>query len=1366
MRYLFDTKFYENKYGSMFEGDAFEHYKQIGWHENFMPNPFIEPFTFSKLVGVEKTEPLSHLNEHWRDIKNFSPAFDPVRYLQFYKDLTQLDLSPFEHFMRYGLNERRTPGFLFLELPDKISAYPNYDWQSVASALGIDLSEITPSRIENYKALIDDDYYISRYKLDPNQIKPFEHYISEGSRYGLNPNPFFQPTWYSSHHSIEARDPLWHHVVTTARPAPFFCSKSYLRDNPNFATPTTDFVHFVKIPKTKQTSIGLTQKQINSLRKIHTTYNWDEAARHFPLLSEPAKVGERFFGEVDDPISEPPAPCTAADTYQIDFISRRMSTKKILSLDIWDTVLRRDCDPDEVKLYASAVLLKELKSQGMPHDLTAPEVFILRQLAEYTVADENYEYSYAKMINEWLDLVGISSNKRDTISRLVTDAELDYEILVTRPDPTLVDILKAVPENIRVVAVSDFYLPEDSLRRILRHHGLECYFKAVYVSCEVMKTKRQGALFDYLIKVEDVEPSDILHIGDNEHADCVMALKKKIDSYHYFNITENERKVIFKKTFDGLLTGDRYSLQQVAKRLRSEEYINTNEATLEDLALVLAGYGMFIVELARSRQIDRVFFATREGLFFKKVYDLIANLNSLKFEKYPESKILEISRVATFAASLRKISIDEMMRLWALYSIQSMNAFARSLNLCEKELESYCNLYDIDLEEEIEYPWEDSRVIALFKNPSFRTWMEEDCKLQRAALWHYLELNGFAPAENENRLIVDIGWRGSIQDNLAFLVNGTLDGAYMALYEPLTEVPSNTKKFGFLMDRTKADAEHIGEFSALEFICNGLGGSVIGYEDGKAIKKINIVEEQQLINQIIPLQESLLKRIEDLAPSIAQLPLDIGQLGEICRILTKKYIDSPTNEISEMFLQLEHNETFGLGGIEIMKPDQEVLVNNLTGGSVHSFFERKYKALRWPEAYIKSSDFSAEVETLALDQRLMLPRNKMFSKTPSLIRSLGHSVGIYAPTPIEGSGGHRTIYNLAKALDKSGFRVSLYSEYTGDAYSYLEQEMEGSDVKLHEFWHRHDQSAVIATINYSANYLSEYLVEKQKSFYFIQDFEAAFNPVSDAYILGENSYALGHHPLCIGRWLTHVLRSQYGTSASGAGLGVDTDIYRPMPGIDREDCVAVLYQPEKWRRLPDHCLKALEILKRQRPNTEIVFYGTSQVPNVSFEYTHLGLVSDLYELNKLYNKAAIGLCISLTNPSRIPYEMMAAGCVPVDVYRYNNLFDYETETGVLAYQSSESIAAAMTHLLTSKTELQRRRRNCIEKSANRSLRWETDATVNAIEHIIEGGNFDGLNHPEPSFLENPFIADIDNRAEVEAWCEWQRRLSENAVKVP
>ena len=72
--------------------------------------------------------------------------------------------------------------------------------------------------------------------------------------------------------------------------------------------------------------------------------------------------------------------------------------------------------------------------------------------------------------------------------------------------------------------------------------------------------------------------------------------------------------------------------------------------------------------------------------------------------------------------------------------------------------------------------------------------------------------------------------------------------------------------------------------------------------------------------------------------------------------------------------------------------------------------------------------------------------------------------------------------------------------------------------------------------------------------------------------------------------------------------------------------------------------------------------------------------------NELYNKCKVGFCISASNPSRIPFEMMAAGLPVVEMYRENNLYDMPDDGVLLAEPTPEGLASAIVHLLDSPEE--------------------------------------------------------------------------------
>jgi len=106
----------------------------------------------------------------------------------------------------------------------------------------------------------------------------------------------------------------------------------------------------------------------------------------------------------------------------------------------------------------------------------------------------------------------------------------------------------------------------------------------------------------------------------------------------------------------------------------------------------------------------------------------------------------------------------------------------------------------------------------------------------------------------------------------------------------------------------------------------------------------------------------------------------------------------------------------------------------------------------------------------------------------------------------------------------------------------------------------------------------------------------------------------------------------------------------------------------------------LQIVQSIKPDIKIYLYGSRKIIPFNIKAEHLGLLS-VEECNELYNKCKVGLCLSATNPSRIPFEMMAAGLPVVDLYLENNLYDFPEDGCLLAEPSAKSIAAAILKIL-------------------------------------------------------------------------------------
>lgn len=328
------------------------------------------------------------------------------------------------------------------------------------------------------------------------------------------------------------------------------------------------------------------------------------------------------------------------------------------------------------------------------------------------------------------------------------------------------------------------------------------------------------------------------------------------------------------------------------------------------------------------------------------------------------------------------------------------------------------------------------------------------------------------------------------------------------------------------------------------------------------------------------------------------------------------------------------------------------------------------------------------------------------------------------PSLIEGSGGHRTMLQHAHALEQAGYVCHLYIEGSGAQESAAAQveKLFGYRFPSVRFgWEAIGPvDLAIATIWYSAAVVRDLPFDCVRA-YFVQDYEALFNPMGDTYLMAENSYRYGLVPVTIGRWLRHELFSRFAVPAWHFEFGADHAVYRPLAGHRREQAVCFIYQPDKPRRCSRIGIEALGIVRHLRPDVKIYLYGSAQSEkgHIWFEHEHLGLLS-LQDCNALYNRCAVGLCLSSSNPSRIPFEMMAAGLPVVELWRENNRHDLPDSAVSLSEQTPESLAENILRLLDDEQARARMSEAGIAFMQDRPLERETREFISAIDGMLRG----------------------------------------------
>lgn len=257
-----------------------------------------------------------------------------------------------------------------------------------------------------------------------------------------------------------------------------------------------------------------------------------------------------------------------------------------------------------------------------------------------------------------------------------------------------------------------------------------------------------------------------------------------------------------------------------------------------------------------------------------------------------------------------------------------------------------------------------------------------------------------------------------------------------------------------------------------------------------------------------------------------------------------------------------------------------------------------------------------------------------------------------------GSGGHSTIFGLIARLERMGHTCTVWVvDASGNTHIERPAVVRRNIVDWFTpiaapvftgFGGWHGADVAIAT-GWDTAHPVAMLPGCGARAYLVQDHEPEFFATSAERIWAEQTYDLGLYPICASRWLRDLLGEQHGCAGAYFHLGVDHDLYRPLPGVERRRDTVIFYaRAGTARRAVPLGVLALEELCARRPGTRVVSFGQDQRLQTAFDDESLG-VAPPSRLAAAYSEATVGLCLSLTNYSLIPQEMMACGLPCVDL---------------------------------------------------------------------------------------------------------------------
>ena len=507
---------------------------------------------------------------------------------------------------------------------------------------------------------------------------------------------------------------------------------------------------------------------------------------------------------------------------------------KAVSFDVFDTLIHRVAFRP---VHVFDLLAKRLQTTDLGlhwPDLLA-QLPMLREVSEREARQRYFERygTYEITLNEVYDLLGEQSGLGvEVLARLIHE-ELALEQAFVYPNPLMKELYEyARGTGKPTILCSDMYLPGEEIEGLLIAAGFQPPFE-LYVSGQLKISKHEGTLFPEVCARLGVAPEDLVHFGDNHHADHAVPESLGIRTHHFDRI---ERDVEPRLRMPRMPQDDRAvgSLVQgvIRKALIDPE---TPEDFWFDIGLQVFGplfLGKFLW-LARQllgQQPDKVLFFARDAHLHHGLYVHYGLRLGLTFP----ADYAYFSRASLLLPSFTEMKLD---RLWHLYSGKSTRTVAEHLR--RMGIDAAAVLADIQRSgfatPNEPAPNGDLRMHKLLSALYPRILLQ--AKQQRGLIEQYI---GQIVGESRKLAIVDIGWVGNMQSSFSRLLqlrhrNFEIDGYYYGTFEQVTDNYAPRNRFNaWLVNECQPEAWHhalvTGGVELLEFAQMAPHGTTLSYE--------------------------------------------------------------------------------------------------------------------------------------------------------------------------------------------------------------------------------------------------------------------------------------------------------------------------------------------------------------------------------------------------------------------------------------------------------------------------------------------------------------------------------------------------------
>jgi hypothetical protein len=458
----------------------------------------------------------------------------------------------------------------------------------------------------------------------------------------------------------------------------------------------------------------------------------------------------------------------------------------VLSVDVFDTLLWRKV-PEPVDAFALVGV--RLADHGVLADDVWPEVFAeLRVEAEeraravQRAAGGGPEVTLSAIYEQLPERVFAAAGRAAAIEH-----ELEVERSLLLCDLDVLALIRAAGERgKRVVAVSDTYFDDAQLRRLLDRPPLRVEeIDAVYASSAHQAGKGSG-LWTLVLRELGCRPEQVVHVGDNHHADVLAADALGIRTVYFERRPAALARALPREAAhagSGVhpVEGDHGLSALRAKTLHRAERdgLDTElrpywEYGAAALGPVFAGFAEWAHERARAAGVSKLFCLMREG----ELLSGLINAAAPAAQRPVAAEPIWLSRHVCAQACILEGTREELHALFARRNLPTLREFCATLGLEPSDLPTLSSRAEARLDDA---GLGDAVIDEIVYDAELRSRVVAASRELRRRVVRYVQA-GLPPGEGR-MMLVDLGWGATVQGLLQKLLRAEeVDCEVVGLY--------------------------------------------------------------------------------------------------------------------------------------------------------------------------------------------------------------------------------------------------------------------------------------------------------------------------------------------------------------------------------------------------------------------------------------------------------------------------------------------------------------------------------------------------------------------------------------------------------